>query len=186
MRRRPLFPLQFLPELLAAVWVTADAALLAAAAAAEVSVLGSVNQFSHTDFCLIQSIISSNWRCPEVKPSKKKNIAGAGMISDLWDLILPIAEWRSKSCVVAMMQKCKNVLNSSLFWKEWCVYSLHLSGFFLWDCIYSSCQMKWTLSTAYRCELSVSDGIPHCFLAGEARGMYHRNSRISGCNNKLQ
>lgn len=38
------------------------------------------------------------------------------MISDLWDLIPPITEWRSKSCVVILMQECKNDIVDSQFW----------------------------------------------------------------------
>lgn len=61
-----------------------------------------------------------------------------------------------------------------------------IHGFFLWDCGSSMCRMKWALSAAYRCDLFVTDGIFHSFLAGENRGMYPWNSRISGYNNKLQ
>lgn len=52
--------------------------------------------------------------------------------------------------------------------------------FFLWDCACSMCQMKWALSTAYRCDLFFSDGIFHSFLASEARGMYHSPRGIRG------
>lgn len=81
---------------------------------------------------------------------------------------------------IADNQKHNPVLNSLSLVSFPCMFPLHLCAFFLlWDCP-CMCQIKWALSTAYRCDLFVNDRIFHSSFASEARGMYHSPRGIRG------